>query len=69
MTLFLGHPTYALSVVLFGLLIFAGLGSYEVLLTGAVCYSGALLLLQKSLGSQEIARDELGDARGGGSFV
>jgi hypothetical protein len=28
MTLLLGHPTYALSVVLFGLLIFAGLGSY-----------------------------------------
>lgn len=28
MTLFLGHPTYALSVVLFGLLVFSGVGSF-----------------------------------------
>ena len=28
LTLFLGHPTYALSVVLFSLLLFSGIGSY-----------------------------------------
>ena len=27
MTLFLGHPTYALTVILLGILLFAGLGS------------------------------------------
>jgi hypothetical protein len=60
--LFLGHPTYALAVIVFSMLVFSGIGSYiglrETLLIGGIMYLAALALVHFSFGRRTSQRTE-----------